>query len=91
MIRAELSPELLRRLTLTSAVLGPDEFLAHGVLDQVVAADELEARALATVATLASQPAFAAVKQQLRAPMLERLERLAASGDDPMVRMFNEV
>jgi len=90
-IRAELSPELLRRLTLTSAVLGPDEFLAHGVLDQVVAADELEARALATVATLASQPAFAAVKQQLRAPMLERLERLAASGDDPMVRMFNEV
>ena len=48
-------------------------------------------RALATVATLASQPAFAAVKQQLRAPMLERLERLAASGDDPMVRMFNEV
>ena len=76
---------------MTSAVLGPDEFLARGVFDQIVAVDELEARALATVATLASQPAFAAVKQQLRAPTLERLERLAMSGDDPMVRMFDEV
>ncbi len=90
-IRAELSPGLLRRLTLTSAVLGPDEFLARGVFDQIVAMDELEAHALATVTTLASQPAFAAVKQQLRAPTLERLERLATSGDDPMVRQFNEI
>lgn len=87
-IRAELSPELLRRLTLTSAVVGPDELLARGVVDQVVGIDDLESRALDAVTNLAEQPAFAAVKQQLRKPALERLERLATSGDDAMARMF---
>jgi enoyl-CoA hydratase len=89
-IRAELSPELLRRLTLTSAVLGPEELLARGVMDQVVAAEELENGALAAVNALAGQPAFAAVKHQVRRPALERLEQLVASGDDPMIRMFQE-
>lgn len=83
-IRAELSPQLLRRLTLTSATLPPAEFRALGVLDGVVPAEDLEAAAVDAAKDLAAQPAFETVKQQLRGPVLARLAQLAASGDDPL-------
>jgi enoyl-CoA hydratase len=83
-IRAELSPPLLRRLTLTSATLSPAEFHALGVLDGVVPAEHLETVAVDAAKDLAAQPAFETVKQQLRGPTLARLAQLAASGDDPL-------
>jgi enoyl-CoA hydratase len=83
-IRAELSPPLLRRLTLTSATLPPAEFHALGVIDGIVPAEDLEAVAVDAVKDLAAQPAFETVKQQLRGPTLARLAQLAASGDDPL-------
>jgi enoyl-CoA hydratase len=84
-IRAELSPELLRRLTLTSVVVGPAELRAAGVIDRLEPAERLVPAAVAAANELAAQPAFAVVKRQVRAPALERLAALAASGDDPLI------
>jgi enoyl-CoA hydratase len=83
-IRAELPPPLLRRLTLTSATLAPAELLALGVLDGLVPAADLEATAVDAAKDLAVQPAFQTVKHQLRGPVLARLAELAASGHDPL-------
>lgn len=83
-IHAELPPQLLRRLTLTSATLPPAELHALGVLDGVVPLEGLEAAAVEAVRDLATQPAFEAVKHQLRGPTLARLAELAASGHDPL-------
>ncbi|HEY0650600.1 enoyl-CoA hydratase/isomerase family protein [Phenylobacterium sp.] len=83
-IRAELSPSLLRRMTLTSAVLAPAELHALGVVDTLHAAEALEAAAIVAARELAAQPAFGTVKHQLRGATLTRLAQLAASGDDPL-------
>lgn len=85
-IRAELPPPLLRRLTLTSATLAPAELHALGVLDALVPAAALEAAAVDAAQDLAAQPAFQTVKHQLRGPALARLAQLAASGDDPLAQ-----
>jgi enoyl-CoA hydratase len=83
-IRAELPPQLLRRLTLTSATLAPAELYRLGVLDGLVPTASLEPAAIDAVRDLAAQPAFSTVKQQIRGPTLARLAQLAASGDDPL-------
>lgn len=85
-IRAELSPPLLRRMLLTSAVLSPAELDALGVIDTLHAPEALEAAAIVAASDLASQPAFGTVKHQLRGLTLARLAQLAASGDDPIAR-----
>lgn len=85
-IRAELPPSLLRRLTLSSTVLAPAELHALGVVDALHARDALEAAAIVAARELAAQPAFATVKHQVRGPTLARLAQLAASGDDPLAQ-----
>lgn len=83
-IRAELSPDLLRRLTLTSVALSPASLEAQGVIDELTPVDELRSRALARADQLSKQPAFAAVKHQVRAATLARLTDLVTSGLDPL-------
>jgi enoyl-CoA hydratase len=83
-IRAELAPDLLRRLTLTSETLAPTELLAEGTIDALVEGD-LVAAAVERATALARQPAFALVKAQLRAPVAARLAALAEAGEDPLI------
>ncbi|HYE46453.1 MAG TPA: enoyl-CoA hydratase/isomerase family protein [Caulobacter sp.] len=84
-IRAELGPDLLRRLTLTSETLSPAELAQRGAIDGLVEGD-LVAAAVERVAAMARQPAFAQVKAQLRAPVVARLKALAGSGEDPLIQ-----
>jgi len=83
-IRAELAPDLLRRLTLTSETLSPAELDGLGVIDSLVEGD-LVAAAVERAGQLARQPAFGLVKAQLRAPVVARLAALAAAGEDPLI------
>ncbi|MCE3289341.1 MAG: hypothetical protein K0R83_1353 [Caulobacter sp.] len=83
-IRAELEPQLLRRLTLTSETLTPAELAAQGVIDGLVDGD-LVAAAIERAAALARQPAFGLVKAQLRAPVVARLRALVETGEDPLI------
>ena len=88
-MRHELAPELLRRLTLTSAVLDGRELRDAGVLDELCPHDELSSRAVAMAKRMAAQPAFRAVKQQIRGGLRERLTALAAKRQDPFIAAFD--
>jgi len=88
-IRAELSPELLRRLTLTSEAVTPAEMHARGVIDRLVPREDLVAEAREAVRSLASQPGFALVKAQLRRETQRRLDALARSGEDPLIKALD--
>jgi enoyl-CoA hydratase len=81
-MRHELAPEMLRRLTLTSVVLSMRELVNSGTLDELCAADILKSRALAQSKKLAAQPAFRAVKRQIRGALAQRVAELGASGPD---------
>ncbi len=87
-IAAELAPSLLRRLTLTSATLGPAEAVAADIVDALVAPEDLIARACAAAVAMAAQPAFDAVKRQVRGPLAARVAALAASGEEPFLAAF---
>jgi len=49
---------------------------------------DLVAEAVQSTASLAAQPAFIAVKRQVRGPLAARVASLAASGDDPFLDSF---
>ncbi|OCX29917.1 MULTISPECIES: enoyl-CoA hydratase/isomerase family protein [Bradyrhizobium] len=87
-MRHELSPELLRRLTLTSAVVDTRECLDQRLLDALCPATDLPAQSIAAAKRLAAQPGFRAVKRQIRGELAARLERLAATGQDPFLAVF---
>jgi len=87
-MRHELAPELLRRLTLSCAVLGTRELMEARVIDELCAADEVTSRAMAAARSLAAQPAFAAVKRQIRGGLAERVAALAATGQDTFLDAF---
>ena len=87
-MRHELAPELLRRLALTSAVLGPRAFLEAGVLDELCPAGDLKSQAVSRAKSLAAQPAFGTVKQQVRGGLAKRLAVLDAVGEDGFLGEF---
>lgn len=87
-MRHELSPQTLRRLTLTSAVLSVRELLETGILDALYAADCLKSKAVEHAKALALQPAFRTVKQQIRGGLAVRVAALASSGQDALLREF---
>jgi enoyl-CoA hydratase len=87
-MRHELAPELLRRMTLTSAVLTTRELFEARVVDALCTIEDVKAKALATAKQLAAQSAFRAVKRQIRGALAERLAALAATGEEPFLGAF---
>jgi enoyl-CoA hydratase len=87
-LRHELAPELLRQMTLTSAVLKPRELLEARILDMLCTVEDVKPRSLVVAKTLAAQPGFRAVKRQVRGGLAERLAALAASGQDAFQDAF---
>jgi len=87
-MRHELAPEPLRRLTLSSAVLSMRELLDIWTIDELCAVDDLRSRALVQAKRLAAQPAFRTVKRQIRGGLAQRLAALAASGSDTCLSTF---
>ena len=83
--RAELPAAAARRLLLGGQPVDVERAAAWGILDEVVAPDAVEARAIAQAAALAASPpeAFAQVKQQLRAPVLDKIRRAIDAREDP--------
>ena len=87
-MRHELSGEMLRVMTLSSAVLTVSELLQASVMDAQCPSAELPSQAVATAKSLSSQPAFRAVKRQIRGALADRLAALAAAGQDAFLAAF---
>ena len=85
LVKSELAPETARRLVLSSATAAPDAPLLAGVVDRVVDAEALLEAALGEARALSAQPAFAAVKQQLRAETVARMRRIVDEDDEPLL------
>jgi enoyl-CoA hydratase len=77
-------------LVLRGGAVLPEEALARGLVDEVVDPDRLLEEAIARAATMAAVPgaAFAHAKAQLRAPALERVDRVSALVDARAVELW---
>jgi len=73
-----------RDLALFGKVYDPAAALAAGLVDEVVAPEAVIPRAVERVAALAALPGFRAIKAQLRAETLAKLDRADAAGEDPL-------
>lgn len=76
-IRHELPPEMLRRLTLSGATEGPEHLCAAGIIDELAPSDALLARADAAASRLAGLAGYALVKDQLKAGLRAELDALS--------------
>lgn len=83
--RAELPPAAVRALILFGRLVGPEQALAWGAVDELVAPDAVLERACAEAATLAALPrdTFASVKRTVRQSALTRIRAAIEDGEDP--------
>ncbi len=78
-ITSVLAPDLLRRLTLSSAIVSAADLAHRGVFDELTDPTVLLEGALARARELAGQPAFREVKEQVRGGLAKRLARIVAA------------
>lgn len=83
--RNELSPAAVRALVLFGRLIGADQALAWGVVDELAPPDTVLERACAEAATLATLPpnTFNSVKRSLRQSPLARIRAAIEDGEDP--------
>lgn len=85
-VKAEIEPSLRRTLVLGGAPASAEDMTEAGLLDALVAPDELRARAVELAATRAAFASYAAVKKQLKADALAAMRRIISEKSDPMLR-----
>lgn len=80
-LRLRVAPGALAAIALEGRLFSMDDARAVGLVDEVVAPGELEARAVARAAELgrASRAAYAQVKRALIRPALEAIDRVGAA------------
>lgn len=81
LVRLTAAPQYLQEIVYSAATFTDEESLRRGLVDELVDAGELLDRAVAHAARMAALPpeAFAITKQQLRAPVVERVRQSAAN------------
>ncbi len=85
-VQAELDPASARLLALSGATVAPADPLAARFVDRLVPPARLLDEAVEHAVRLATGPAYAAVKRQLRASALAEIARVVAHDDDPLLR-----
>jgi enoyl-CoA hydratase len=85
-IRAELAPDVLRVLAIGSASHRPESEVMRGVVDRVIAPEELVTEAVREADALAEHRGHAVVNRQIRASAIAEMERAVVHGDEPMFR-----
>jgi enoyl-CoA hydratase len=85
-VRAELSPQVARRLVLSGENDGLAEGLAAGVFDESAPREKLLETATAKAARYAELPraAFAKIKRQLKGPAIDAIESALREGGEPL-------
>jgi enoyl-CoA hydratase len=78
-VRAELDPSVMRDLCLTGRSFRPAEAISLRVVDEIVEPESLIATARERAVALAAMPAYAAVKAQVRGPLIAELGRISSA------------
>lgn len=84
-VKAELAPDIRRRLVLSGGPISPAEAHILGIVDELVAADRLVSRAVDLARARSALPAYARVKEQLKRDTLQRMRAIVADAKDPML------
>jgi enoyl-CoA hydratase/carnithine racemase len=79
-----LDPVWRRRLALSSMLLSPQESLAAGLVDEVVASGALVDVAVLRAREMQAQPGFAVVKADLRRAALTEIDAVLTAGVDSL-------
>jgi enoyl-CoA hydratase len=90
-VRFAVPCDKIQSLIYTGRTLLPHDALATGLIDEVVAPDDLLARAndVARQLALIPPPVFRLTKQSLRAEALERIERASDAQGEEMLRLWS--
>ncbi len=84
-VKAEIEPSYRRHLVLTGEIISPRTAHAHGLIDQVLAPQDLLPLALGRARTQAAALSYGRVKQQLKHDTLTRMREIVATSSDPML------
>ena len=87
-MKHEMSAGLLRQMTLSSRMVGPQDLLQHGLVDALARREQILESAIRAARDLASQPAFEVVKKQVRGGLAAEVQALAVAEADPFLRSF---
>jgi len=84
-LKSELPAHVIRRLALTGRNISPAEALAYGIFDELLPAEQVLPKALDVADDLGAVPsrAYSAIKWQLRADTIKRIEQMTDS--DPLL------
>jgi enoyl-CoA hydratase/carnithine racemase len=79
-VKAELRPDVARRLALTCRNIGPEEALRSGLFDEIAEPERLLDRAREVARELAALPgtAYSVIKYQIRAAPIARMTEIVA-------------
>jgi len=88
--RGELSPAAARAMVLFGRLVGADQALAWGVIDELAEPESLLDRAIAEAMSLAQLPrgTYGQVKRQLRGPALARIKAAIETEEDPTLETW---
>lgn len=89
-LKAEMRPEVMRRLALTGDEIGPDAAVSMGIFDEKVEAGTLmeRAKALATGLTAHPSPSYRVIKNQLRVTAIVRMTDTVEREADPLLSQW---
>ncbi len=91
-VRFAVPRSTLQRLVYTGVTMPPDEALASGLIDEIVAPEEIESRALDVARQLSSIPAstFRLTKSHLRSEATERMSKMDDVIDPEVRRIWRD-
>lgn len=84
-VNAEIEPSCRRHLVLSGEIISSHAAQVRGLLDDVVAHQELLDRAVELARLRAAAPSYPQVKDQLKHDTLSRMREIVATSRDPML------
>jgi len=89
-VQAELAPQDVRYTTLSARLFGVEEARRRGILDELQPPQAVLDRAIEVARDMARMPAdgYRRIKHQFRQEALARIERVNATGSDPMLQSW---
>lgn len=87
-VKAELEPQVRRVLVLTGNVISPEKAHALGIIDELVPADRLIARAVEVARLRSALPSYVRVKEPQNRDTLKRMREIVAAQNDPMLERW---